>query len=128
MNTLLDLFDFCKKKSTLEYQRLKRSKPELQTCECGAPAYRFKSSGFICKRCDEMEQVMAFHNRILQSDAQLKSYEKMASGYRRKFPKKTLSERMAEKDRGEDRFRSVLLDSGNEIVIVGHGEYHLRIE
>lgn len=27
----------------------------------------------------------------------------------------------------EKSFRSVLLDSGNEIVIVGHGEYHLPI-
>lgn len=113
-----------------EYVKAWRKNPAGKTCDCSRPAYINSNGVFICKICHDLETAAKNHyvSQQMRVEKMMKPFAELSEIRQRRFNTKSMAERMAEYDRGENRFRSVLLDSGSEITIVGHGEYHLAIE
>lgn len=110
------------RKTASDYQQKHRKQIAGKTCECGRVAHRFKVTGFICQRCDELE--------IIQSRDYLKkfkAFEELSVTTRHKLTRKSHTERMAENDRGESDFTTMVRDLGRELVVLAHGEYHLMV-
>lgn len=114
------------RKTASDYQKDFRQKVEGKTCDCGKPAFRFKVTGFICKRCDAIEIEQAFQYASYES--RIKPIAELCEKVRRKFRRKSNSELMAENDRGESGFCASINESPGEIIVTGHGCYRLVIE
>jgi hypothetical protein len=53
--------------------RYRNAKDGSQSCPCGNQSIKFKSGGPVCKRCDEIEDKMAFDNVVNDSSNRSKA-------------------------------------------------------
>jgi len=104
-----------------EYQKWYRANPANHKCDCGQPSIKHSTCGFVCARCLKLED-QAAQNYVVGSRAlSSERWGNQHGNHRTKIQMRTDS------DRGENRFIATIREIGNELVVIGHGEHHLRL-
>jgi hypothetical protein len=88
-----------------------RTVQHYHRCACGQKAIKHKTTGFVCERCDRLEQ--AREQNELRRDY---------AGRYRAAGSHTLKDRDA-----CDCFVCRVIEKAHEIIVQGEGEYHLSI-
>ena len=119
------------RKSASDYQRDFRKQIAGKKCACSRPAARNKNGEFICQLCSDLEEEAKRHYVVaaqqMRVEKIMKPFSELCEITRRRLTAKSYSEKMAENDRGENRFIASVRDIENELVVFGHGEYHMKV-
>lgn len=112
-----------------EYVKAWRKNPAGKTCDCSRPAYINSNGVFICKICHDLETAAKNHyvSQQMRVEKMMKPFAELSEIRQRRFNTKSMAERMAEYDRGESDFTTMVSDLGRELVVLAHGEYHLMV-
>lgn len=108
------------------YRQVRRVKAER--CACGNPAVRRKCAEWVCERCDALESLQA---QLEFRSAELRELagRKGQGGWRtrgRAVPELTRVGGVGLVETAR-RFAAQVVERANEIVVRGHGEYHLAL-
>lgn len=108
-----------------------RAHPELGQCRCGRVGFRFKAgdrSSPVCKRCDEIENYSYHLKQLSTKRVNVKWNEptQRMIDYM-DVPKWVIEAAYSNAEMLLMKIESWIDDNGTELVVHGHGEYHLPL-